>query len=193
MMDNYIRYIVNTHMYEKFYSNHYRKSYDSVSVEYNLKKININYSVSPSIMESNPFSILSHLMFLELAVGQRFHHHRSKKQLNEFDLKKNHYIGSSMTLNKNGLYIFLEKWLNIYQNSLLHYKGLLEDKEMKHNYLSIGLRNLDLFEPLIGSFERWAFMSDNDKYGCVVQFIFNHNNNLLNELFVSHLGFKLYK
>lgn len=187
---DYISFIINSHLYEKFYINHYinKKSVNS----YNIEKVMISFTMSPELVQTNPFSVLSHIMLLEQFAGQKFTHHLSQRHINEFNLKKHNYIGSSVTLRHNIMYQFLNKLINIYQDNVASLKGFVETCEVQDKSFSLGLTNLDAFEPLFSSFEKWALIPDTYKYGCSISIINSYNNSLVNEIFLSHLNIKTF-
>lgn len=187
-LKDFLSYIVNAHMYEKFIINHITGAYKN---SYNIKKINISFTISPELAINNPFSILVHKMFLEQISGQKLIDHKSEKHINEFDLKKDQYIGSSTTLRNNLMYYFLYRLILLNQPDIYNLKGFIEKTELKNNTFSIGLKTLDAFEPVSSTFEKWALMPDHYKYGCYIHIINNYENNLLNEVLFSHLGLKL--
>lgn len=187
-LKDYLNYIVNSHMYEKFIINHMNGSYIN---DYKIKKVNISFTMPPENAHANPFSVLVHKMFLEQITGQKLQNHQSEKHINEFDLKKDQYIGSSTTLRNHMMYHFLSKLIFLNQTDIYNLHGFIEKTNLKNNTFSIGLKTLDAFEPVRTTFEKWALMPDHFKYGCYIHIINNYENNLLNEILYSHLGLKI--
>lgn len=188
---DYIDFVVNSHLYEKFFLNHYiDKLYSN---PYTIEKIVISYTTSPNIAQNSPFSIYGHLLLLEQTTNQKTTNHLSQKHINEFNLKKDSYIGSSNTLRNKTMMEFLSKLINIYQDNITYLRAFMEIQELEGRNFTIGLVNLDCFEVLFSDFEKWASIPDTHKYGCSITIVNSYNSKLINEVFLSHLSIKLLK
>lgn len=188
---DYIDFVVNSHLYEKFFLNHYINKTDSNP--YTIEKIVLSYTTSPNIAQNNPFSIYGQLLLLEQTTNQKVTNHLSQQHINEFNLKKDNYIGSSNTLRNKTMMGFLSKLINIYQDNIVYLRAFMETQELEGKNFTIGLVNLDCFEVLFSDFEKWASIPDSHKYGCTITIVNSYNNNLINEVFLSHLNIKLLK
>lgn len=182
-------------MYERFALNHIH--YDShlnqvIYLKHNnfyaLDKVSLSFTLQPDLALLNPFSILTHKMFLEQIAGQRTSNHLSEKHINEFNLKTGLFIGSSITLRRNNMFDFLKKWFFLTQHNIYNLRGFIESHEIDSNNFSIGLTNLDAFEPVHSTFEKWALLPDQYKYGIYINIVNNYEYSSLNEVFLSHIG-----
>ena len=186
-LKDYNKFVINAHMFEKFIVTHLK----NIFTEYSIVKLNVAYSVSPTTAIKNPFSILTHLMFLEQICCQKFTHSKSKKQINEFSLKPSQYIGSSADIRGNLRYLFLEKLLQLNQAQGNERKKILLDREKESETLSLGLKGLEPFESIYSTIEKWAIIPDRLRYGCQINIINRYNNTFLNEIFLSHYGLNM--
>lgn len=187
-LKDYISYIVNPHMYEKFIINHVNNMSQIYNNEYLITKVNVSFTLPPEQAVNNPFSVLTHKMFLELITGQKLLDHYSQRHINEFNLKKGQYIGSSVNLHRSNMFTFLQRLILINQLNVYNLRGFIQSSDIKNRTYSIGLKNLDAFEPVYSTFEKWALMPDHYKYGCYINIINSYENGLINEVLLSHLG-----
>lgn len=192
---DYMDYIVNSHMFERVIVNHVLYDYDLDNVtqtrylnHYELEKITLSFALEPELAFFNPFSILAHKMFLEQISGQRVANHLSESHINEFNLKIGQFIGSSLTLRRNNMYDFLKRWVFLNQSEVYNLRGFVESHQIKGKSFSMGLTNIDAFEPVYSTFEKWALLPDQHKYGIYINIINNYEYPSLNEVFLSHLG-----
>lgn len=186
-LKDYLYYIINSHMYEKLATNHIYNKLGHKN-DYLLENINISFTISPELAVSNPFSILAHKMFLEQIAGQKLVDHLSEKHINEFNLKKEQYIGSSTNLRNNIMYNFLQRFILLNQLSMYNLRGFIQETNSNNKSFSVGFTSLDAFEPVYSTFEKWALVPDHYKYGCYINIISNYENTFISELLLSHFG-----
>lgn len=188
-LKHYLTYIINPHLIEKFITLFQFKKMISF---FSLDKINLSFNVSSDIIYESPFSFYIHIMFLELISGQKLKLVQSRKQINDFNLKKKFKIGGMVTLTKDLMYLFLLKFILINQYELYNFKGFIIDSITKNKNITFGFKTLDCFDPIFTSYEQWAFLSDHLRYGLNIDIVNNYDNSFINEIILSHLGFWFY-
>lgn len=189
ILENYLNYIINPHMIEKFICFFLRKQVNSL---FSINKIILSFNTTSDILYNNPFSFYMHVMFLELITGQKLKLITSKKQINDFNLKKKLKFGGIITLRNKLLHLFLLKFVLINQFELYNFKGFINLSVNKNNNLSFGFKTLDCFDPIFTTYEQWAFINDSLRYGVHVDIVNNYSNSFVNEILLSHLGFFFY-
>lgn len=184
---DFISFIVNSHMYEKLALNHIENEIRFKN-DYLIDRINISFTLPPEQAINNPFSVLTHKMFIEQIASQKVADHFSRKHINEFNLRKDQYIGCSVNLRGHNMFEFLQRWILLNQLEIFNLKSFIQSIDITNKSYSVGLTNLDAFEPVFSTFEKWALVPDNCKYGCYVNIINSYENGFINEILLSHIG-----
>jgi len=121
---------------------------------------------------------------LEKLVGQKMKFLKGKKQIQNFNIKKNSILGAFVTL--TGQHAF--KFLIMFSNSipkLGQYTRLEINHGSAHNNISFGLNKILFLEAIsiLADWEDFSYIYQNTKYG--VDFHFEFINKYMNHILLS--------
>jgi large subunit ribosomal protein L5 len=145
---------------------------------------NIVLSTITSNTLKNKLKIIEPLYCLELITMYKPLIIKAKKSISGFNIRKNLYIGGYITLNKNNLYNFIDKFIHFVLGkfkNIKYYKKRSFNNSSNINYF---LTNLN-----INSEIEYEFNKIFNKYGLYININLKSNNIKLNKLLISHFLF----
>lgn len=126
--------------------------------------------------------IIEPLIALELITGQKAIIIKAKKSISTFNLRKNMYIASKVTLQNMNMYSFLNKLIFIILPKIREFKGLsLKTIDKKGNY-AISINNILIFPEI-----EYQYDIFNNNYGLDMSILTTAKINIETKLLLSSL------
>jgi large subunit ribosomal protein L5 len=145
----------------------------------NIPKIN---KIIVNIAINSKNKIIEPLIALEIITGQKAIIIKAKKSISIFNLRKNMYIASKITLQNNNMYSFLYKIIYIILPRIREFKGLsLKTMDKKGNYM-MSINNILLFPEI-----EYQYDVFNNNYGMNISILTTATNNIEAKLLLSAL------
>jgi large subunit ribosomal protein L5 len=145
-----------------------------------LSKIVISSGVKDANSNSN--KILVPLLILNLITGQNPFYTKAKKSIANFKLRKGKIIGCKVTLRKNNMNKFFEKFVHVILPQLSELKDLKYKNSKGKNSITIGIEDCSVFPELENQFELI-----NKIYGVNISIFLKNRNLNKDNLFFSGL------
>jgi ribosomal protein L5 len=152
--------------------------------ELNKFPLRVILSYKLKSQSSNKLIFLSNLILIEKIVGQKMEFIRGKKQIQNFNIKKNSIFGAYVTLTGLNAFKFLTM-LSASIPKLGEYSRLDMRHVIKSQNISFGLNKILFLESIsvLADWEDFSYIYQNAKYG--IDFHCEFLNKYMNHIFLS--------
>lgn len=135
-------------LFEKYKSSiipelHKKFSYKNIMQVPKLKKIVVNMGVGAAVQDSK---ILDEaIKDLETVIGQKASVRTAKKSISNFKLREGMKIGAMITLRKERMYEFLDRFISVALPRVRDFRGLSDNSFDGHGNYTLGLKEQIIF------------------------------------------------
>lgn len=151
-----------------------KQKYNNINRIPKLKKIIINMTIK------NRKRVIEPLIALEMITGQKPVVVRAKKSIATFNLRKNMYIASKITLQNINMYLFLKKLIYIVLPKIREFRGLSGERIDKTSNYSLPIHNVLIFPEI-----EYQYDIFNDSYGMDISLLTTAKTNIETKLLLS--------
>ena len=159
-----------------------KNTYSNILESQSLKKIIISIGVKETILTAN--KILYPLLILELISGQKPCQTKARKSIANFKLREGKVIGCKVSLRKEKMYAFLEKFIHVILPQLTETSTLKYNNKKNNNSITLGIKDCSIFPELENQYDLLT-----EIYGLNINFVSSSKIQSKDNLFFS--GFKI--